>query len=171
MSSDDVVHGLYADPDVVRDVVNRFGKSVLDESGALDRARLGPQAFSQDGGIAFLEALFHPRVNRLRMKWIAQQDRRDPPPPLLVCEVPVLFEAGAEDEFDAVVVVTASEDVRRARVEARGQRFAERLARQIPEDEKVARADRSYVNDGSLDDLGRWVAECYATYAGRPCDG
>ena len=76
----------------------------------------------------FLEALLHPRVGAGARAWIADQRRADPPPPLLVCEVPLLFEAGAEGPFDAVLVVTAPDDVRRARVEARGQDFAARGA-------------------------------------------
>ena len=50
-------------------------------------------------------------------------------------------------------------------MEARGQDFAARSARQLPEDEKVARADRAYVNDGGLDALRAWVADRFAEYA------
>jgi dephospho-CoA kinase len=82
----------------------------------------------------------------------------------------VLFEAGLADRFDAVLVVTASEDVRRARVAARGQDFAARSARQMGEAEKVARADAAYVNDGDLRGLREWVADRYAEYSGRSCD-
>jgi dephospho-CoA kinase len=67
-------------------------------------------------------------------------------------------------------VVTASEEVRRARVAARGQDFDGLRARQLPEEEKVARADRAFVNDGTLDALRRWVADRVAEYAGRACD-
>ena len=70
----------------------------------------------------------------------------------------------------AALLVTAPADVRRRRVEARGQDFDERSARQLPEDEKAARADRVLVNDAGLDDLRAWVAARFAEYAGRPCD-
>jgi dephospho-CoA kinase len=66
-------------------------------------------------------------------------------------------------------VVTASDAVRRARVEARGQDFDQRAARQMPEAEKVARADRAYVNDGDIDALRAWIADRYAEYSARPC--
>lgn len=156
---------------MARAVAGRFGVDVLDADGGVDRAALGPRAFAEPGGIAFLERLLHPRVGARRAEWIAREDARTPAPPLIVCEVPVLFEAGLEDQFDAVLVVTAKENVRRARVEARGQRFAARQALQLSEDDKVARADGAYRNDGSLDDLERWVAERFSHYAGRPCDG
>ena len=55
-------------------------------------------------------------------------------------------------------------------MEARGQDFAGRAARQLPEEEKVARADRAYVNDGDLPALRAWVADRFAEYADRPCD-
>ena len=110
----------------------RFGEAVLDETGAVDRALLGPRAFAEEGGLAFLERLVHGRVGERRREWIAEQAAAAPPPALLVCEVPVLFEAGIEDEFDAVIVVTASDEVRRARVAARGQDLDQRSARQTP---------------------------------------
>jgi len=163
------VHLIYAEPDVVAAVRARFGDAVLDAEGAVDRASLGPRAFAEEGGIAFLERLVHGRVGERRREWIAEQLAATPPPALLVCEVPVLFEAGLEGEFDAVVVVTASEGVRRARVEARGQDFDQRHARQIPEGVKVARADRAYVNDHGVEELRAWIADRYAEYAGEPC--
>ena len=63
-------------------------------------------------------------------------------------------------------MVTAGEEVRRARVDARGQDFDALSARQLPEAEKVARADRAYVNDGDLADLRAWIADRFAEYAG-----
>ena len=147
----------------------RFGDAVIDRSGGVDRAALGSRAFAEVGGLVFLERLVHPRVGRRRAEWVSEQVARTPPPALLVCEVPVLFEAGAEDQFDAVLVVTASEEVRRARVAARGQDFDARSAHQMPEAEKVARADRAFANDGVREALSAWVADRYAEYSGRPC--
>jgi dephospho-CoA kinase len=169
LSSDQVVHDLYGDPEVAAAVAERFGPGVLGEEGAVDRAALGTRAFALAGGIAYLEGLLHPRIERRRRAWIEEQAGRRPPPPLLVCEVPLLFEVGAERAFDAALLVTAPEEVRRRRVEARGQDFDARSARQLPEEEKVARADRVLVNDGVIDDLRAWVAERFAEYAGRPC--
>ncbi len=148
----------------------RFGPEVLGPDGAVDRALLGPRAFAEEGGLAFLEQLVHPRVHVARDAWTAEQLSADPAPPLLVCEVPVLFEGGIEAEFDAVLVVTASDATRRGRVEARGQDFVERSARQMPEAEKIARADRVFHNDGTLDDLRGWVADRFTEYSGRGCE-
>jgi dephospho-CoA kinase len=167
LSSDAVVHELYREPEVIAAVAERFGADVL-RDGQVDRPALAGRAFAQEGGLAFLERLLHPRIGRLRREWLAAQRAARPAPPLLVCEVPLLFEAGIEDQFDAVLVVTAGEEVRRGRVEARGQRFAERRGRQLDETAKVARADRSFVNDGSLEELEAWAAERFREYATPP---
>jgi dephospho-CoA kinase len=170
LSSDAVVHALYGEPEVLAAVRGRFGADVVTASGAVDRPVLGARAFAEEGGVAFLEELLFPLIEHRRRNWIAHQRALRPSPPLLVCEVPLLFEAGAEGAFDASLVVTASEAVRRRRVEARGQDFDGRAARQLPEREKVARADRAYVNDGDLGALRAWVADRFAEYADRPCD-
>ena len=93
-----------------------------------------------------------------------------PPPPLLVCEVPVLFEAGIEDQFDAVLVVTAAEEVRRARVEARGQDFDALSARPAARG-RQGRPGRPRLRPttATWTDLRGWVADRFAEYAGRPC--
>jgi dephospho-CoA kinase len=142
---------------------------VVGGDGRIDRRVLGRRALAEEDGLAFLEALVYPRVQARREAWMAAALAGEPRPALLVCEVPVLFEAGIEDQFDAVLVVTAPEEIRRARVEARGQDFDALSARQLPEADKVARADRAYSNEGSLEDLRAWVSDRFAEYAGRPC--
>ena len=164
LSSDEVVHAAYADPQVVQAVGERFGAPAIGTDGGVNRAALADLAFRQPGGVAFLEALIHPRVAAARDAWERAQAAHMPPPPLIVCEVPLLFEADLAGRFDAVLVVTASDDVRRARVEARGQDFSARSGRQMPEAEKIRRADRYLVNDGSVAELEEWVAERFREY-------
>lgn len=165
LSSDAVVHRLYEDPVIVDAVRARFGDAVIDPAGRVDRAVLGPLAFAEDDGLAFLESILHPRIGPVREEWIREQRGRSPRPSLLVCEVPLLFEVGLAEHFDAVLVVTASDPVRRMRVEGRGQHFDDRRAHQMDEDAKVAAADEAYVNDGSLDDLQAWVDDVMSRYA------
>ncbi|MGE0026894.1 MAG: dephospho-CoA kinase [Thermoleophilia bacterium] len=171
LSSDEAVHAAYARPEVVERVRARFGDAVIGADGSVDRALLGPRAFADEGGLAALEAIVHPLVGRAREEWIAAQAAADPPPPLLVCEVPLLYEVGLAGLFDAVLVVTASDEVRRARVEQRGQDFGSRAAHQLPEAEKVARADAHFVNDGDRDALRAWVADRFGEYAGPSLHG
>ena len=170
-SADAAVHAAYGDPGVVARVRERFGDGVVGPDGTIDRALLGPLALAQEGGLAALEAILHPLVGRAREEWVAARRADTPPPPLLVCEIPLFFEAGTAGLFDAVLVVTATDAVRRARVAARGQDFDARAARQLSERDKVERADAAFVNDGGLDELRAWVADRFAQYAGLPCDG
>jgi dephospho-CoA kinase len=80
-----------------------------------------------------------------------------------VTEVPLLYEVGGEKRFDKVVVVTAPADVRIAR---RIGPIQDRERRLIPDQEKARRADFVYVNDGTLDDLDRFVSGVVATLSG-----
>ena len=165
LSADAVVHRLYVDPEVMAAVRQQFGSSVMSPDGAVDRAALGTAAMREDGGMRFLEHLLHPRIGAARSAWVAEQRAAATPPPLLVCEVPLLFEVGLEPLFDAVLVVTAPEGVRRARVEARGQDFDARAALQWDEDRKVDLANAHYVNDGTEDALDAWVGQQFQTWA------
>jgi dephospho-CoA kinase len=71
-------------------------------------------------------------------------------------EIPLLFETGGEERFDAVVVITAPADVRAGRT---GRGTDARAARLLPDAEKVSRADFAYVNDGTLDELDAFVGQ------------
>ena len=165
LSSDEVVHRLYRSDVVVEAVTARFGADVIDADGAVDRAQLAERAYADPEGVAFLERTIHPLVGQARERWVAEQRALTPAPPLLVCEVPLLFEVGIDDHFDAVLVITAADDVRRERVVARGQDFDELSERQMPESEKITRADHHFVNDGHLSAIEGWVGERYREYA------
>jgi dephospho-CoA kinase len=157
LSSDDVVHRLLReDAEVRRAVVAELGREVLDAEGAIDRKALAQLVFGDPERLARLERILHPRVARESARWQEELARLPNPPRVSVTEVPLLYEVGADTRFDAVVVVTAASDVRSARSP---HATSERAARLLPEEEKVARADFVYVNDGSLADLDAFVAE------------
>lgn len=166
MSSDEVVHRCYEDPQLVAGVRERFGDDVMAADGSVDRPALGERVFADPDARRALEGLIHPRIQSARRQWISEQRALTPPPALLVCEVPLLFEVGLAPNFDAVLVVTAPESVRRERVRERGQDFAARAGGQMAEGEKVRLADHAYVNDGSRADLEAWVADRFREYAG-----
>jgi dephospho-CoA kinase len=155
LSTDAVVHDLYASDEVLDAVVERFGPAVASD-GAVDRAALAARAFATPEDRAWLEGLLWPRVGKRIAAWRAEQLERDPPPVALVVEVPLLFEAGMEGAFDATIAVVADEEVRARRAADRGHEAAdERVARQLPQDEKATRADHAVVNDGTIEDLER----------------
>ncbi|MFL5849681.1 MAG: dephospho-CoA kinase [Solirubrobacterales bacterium] len=155
LSTDAVVHDLYASDEVRDAVVERFGPAVASD-GDVDRAALAARAFATPEDRAWLEGLLWPRVGKRIAAWRVEQLDRDPPPVALVVEVPLLFEAGMEGAFDATIAVVADEEVRARRAAGRGHEAAdERVARQLPQDEKATRADHAVVNDGTIEDLER----------------
>jgi dephospho-CoA kinase len=167
LSSDDVVHRLLReDEGVKRAVAERFGDRVLDGEGEIDRARVAEIVFADRDALAWLEALVHPRVLAAYEAWRGALAETENAPAVCVVEVPLLYEVGAERSFDAVAVVTAPAEVRAARLE---RPVAERERRLIPDDEKLARADFTYVNDGSLADLDAFASDVLAKLT-RPRD-
>ena len=85
-----------------------------------------------------------------------EQAAREPPPRALVVEVPLLFESGMDDAFDATMAVVADEAVRRERAGARGHAaLDERTSRQLTQEEKAARATYTVANSGTLEELER----------------
>jgi dephospho-CoA kinase len=119
--------------------------------------------FADAGDRRWLEGLLHPRVAAALGRWREQQEAAHPGA-LLVHEVPLLYEAGLADRYDAVVLITAPDEVRRAR---RPEHFDERAAAQLPEGDKAARADHVYVNAGTPAELERWVARLVERLRGR----
>jgi dephospho-CoA kinase len=161
VSSDEIVHHLLAtDPEVKRVLVERLGDGILGEDGAPDRERIALRVFRDRGALDFLERLLHPLVSREYMTWREQLASLPNPPEVCVTEVPLLYEVGAEKRFDKVVVITAPSKLREAR---RGGKKDEREARLIPDREKAKRADFTYVNTGTPDQLDAWVADVLAT--------
>jgi dephospho-CoA kinase len=144
ISADEIVHELIANDAEVR-------AALEDRFATTDRGEIAAVVFRYPDELDWLEALLHPRVAAARERWLAGLDA-----PVAVAEIPLLYETGGERGFDAVIVVTASEDVRRARKPATVEGRSDRL---LPDDEKVTRADFVYVNDGTLEQLDAWVGE------------
>lgn len=161
VSSDEIVHHLLAtDPEVKKALVERLGEEILGEDGAPDRERIAFKVFRDREALAFLEKLLHPLVSREYLAWREQLARLPSPPRVCVTEVPLLYEAGAEERFDKVVLITAPRKLREAR---RGAWRDDRESRLIPDREKAKRADFVYVNTGTPEELDTWVAEVMAT--------
>ena len=166
VSSDEIVHHLLAtDPDVRKALVERLGEDILGEDGAPDRERIAIRVFKDRDALDFLEKLLHPLVSREYLHWREQLAALADPPRVCVTEVPLLYEAGADERFDKVVVVTAPSKLREAR---RGGRKDDRESRLIPDREKVKRADFAYVNTGTPEELHAWVGEVMATLTADP---
>ena len=157
VSSDEIVHRLLReDPVVGKTLVERFGDGILDEAGQIDRSAIAEIVFADREALDWLESLLHPLVVQEYLEWREQLAALPNPPPLTATEVPLLYEVGGQDRFDAVVVVTAAPKVRAGRTEVDAD---EREPRLLPDTVKVAQADFAYVNEGSLDELDAFVGE------------
>lgn len=154
LSSDQVVHDLYAADERLRDaVVERWGEEVA-PGGVVDRAAVARRVFADAGERAWLESVVWPLVGARVAGWLEAARARNPPPPAAVVEVPLLFEAGLGEAYDATIAVVAAEGLRRERAAARGHELAdERAARQLPQEEKARRASFVVRNDGSVEQL------------------
>jgi dephospho-CoA kinase len=156
ISSDEIVHELLrSDEDVRAALRERFGDDLFGPDGTVDRGRIAEIVFADARELDWLERLLHPRVVASYLHWRDELAGLPDPPAVAVTEVPLLYEVGGDTRFDAVLVITAPTGVRVAR-QVRPMQDRER--RLIPDEEKVERADFAYVNDGSLEDLDRFVS-------------
>jgi len=155
LSTDEVVHELLTTGAVRDALIERFGDAVA-PNGEIDRSAVAEVVFGDEEQREWLEGLLWPRVGQRVWDWRQEVERRDPPPPAAVVEVPLLFEAGMESAFDKTIAVIADEPVRVERAGERGhQGVDERTSRQLTQDQKAERADIVVRNEGSLDDLER----------------
>ena len=123
----------------------------------VNRQRLGERVLNDTLALRQLEALVHPAVGEDRAAFLA--DYSDAP--MVVFDIPLLFETGGESRVDKVAVVSAPADIQRERVLARPgmtvDRFESIIARQTPDAEKRARADFVIPTGGSLEETRRAV--------------
>lgn len=187
LSTDAVVHELYAHERVRDAVVERWGPDVA-PGGTVDRALVAAHAFASEADRAWLEQLLWPLVGERMMHWAAGVRARaaspgdaspgdaspgDAPPgdaPLgtvgpraAVVEVPLLFESGMDRAFDATIAVIAPEQLRRERADGRGHVLAdERHSRQLSQEEKAQRATFVVRNDRTVQDMRRDLAAILA---------
>lgn len=165
---------------VYEEVVRAFGPTVVRADGTLDRATLAKFAFA-DGRLAELNAIVHPPVIAEQRRWMEALEKEQPDA-VAIYETALLFEASRvagtrdwQDRFDRRILVTAPEALRIARYVARmgganpdaARRTAlerearERMAAQMPDEEKMRLSDTIIRNDGSLEDVRRQTEAVY----------
>jgi len=158
--ADAAVHDIYGkDGAAVAPVGDAFPGVVTD--GAIDRAKLSAMVLGEPSALKRLENIVHPLLGRHRQTAVdlARASGAD----VFILDVPLLFETGGDKGLDAVVVVSASEDLQRDRVLARPGMTIEKLdailARQMPDREKRARADIVIDTSGAINDTRQQVAD------------
>ncbi len=144
--ADAVVHALY-EGEAVPAIERAFPGATA--SGKVDRSKLAAMVLGDAAALARLEAIVHPLVSAARDRFLVEAQARGAPVVLL--DVPLLFETGGECRCDAVVVVSAPAEVQRQRAFERPgmteEKFAALLAKQTPDPEKRRHAD--FVVDSS----------------------
>lgn len=158
--SDACVHELYAEGGAaVEPVGEAFPGVVID--GAINRERLSAQLRADPSGFERLEAIVHPLVSVARETFLSGAAEKGAD--LVLFDIPLLFETGGDAHVDAIIVVSAPDDVRRARVLERPGMTEEKLdaiiARQMPDAEKRARADHVIETSGGIEDARQQVTD------------
>ena len=167
LSTDAVVHELYATPELRDAVVARWGSDVA-PGGVVDRGAVAAHAFATPEERAWLEGEIWPRVAARIAAWREAVAAREPAPAAAVVETPLLFEAGMEGIYDATVAVVADEAVRAKRAAARGHVGVDtRAARQLPQEEKARRATYTVTNSGTVEELESELSGVLASLRSR----
>ena len=144
--SDAAVHRLYEKGGAaVAEIEKTFPAAVTD--GAVDRAKLTAIVTADKAAFRRLEEIVHPLVAREQMKFLEKNANA----PMVVLDIPLLFETGGHERMDAVVVCSAASHIQRARVLERPGMTEEKLdhilSRQVPDEEKRAKAHFVIVTD------------------------
>jgi dephospho-CoA kinase len=165
--ADSVVHRLY-EGDAVPLIEAAFPGTTA--NGKVDRVKLGSRVMGDLAALRQLEAIVHPLVQDAEAHFLAEAEAKGAPVVLL--DIPLLFETGGNQRVDAVVVATAPPEVQRARVLERPgmtpQRLEAMLARQMPDSEKRLRADFIVDTSRGFDDARAQVREILTKVATMP---
>jgi dephospho-CoA kinase len=159
LDADELAHGATAaGTEAAAAIAARFGAEMLAADGSVDRKKLGPIVFADASARRELEAIVHPAVYRAIAAGIRGFELLGDP--LVVVDVPLLYETGGEKDFDRVVVTACSLERQVARLVERGLTDAaarQRLAAQWPTEKKTARADFVVTTDGTFEDTDKQV--------------
>ena len=167
LQADGLAHQLYEPGAITYDeVVRRFGREILNEDGSINRTKLANVVFPDR--IDELNAVVHPEVVKRQNRWMAEIAHQDPHG-IAVVEAALLIEAGADKDFDKVIVVICDFQRKienfasRAKVSLEVARFevARRSAAQFTDIEKASHADYVIENSGSLADAERQVEKIW----------
>ena len=138
--------------------------------GRVDRAKLSAKVVHDPAAIKQLEQIVHPMLGASRRKFL--DDAEASGAPVVVMDIPLLFETGGEKRVDAVVVVTTSPENQRERILARGTMTNEALdailARQLPDAEKRKRADFVVDTSHGLDPVRERISDILAEVVKMP---
>ena len=152
LDADELAHGVTAaETEATTAIAARFGVEMLAADGSVDRKKLGPIVFADASARRELEAIVHPAVHRAIAMGIRAFEMMGDT--LAIVDVPLLYETGAEKNFDRVIVTACPEELQLARLVKRGlteDAARQRLAAQWPTEQKASRANVVIRTDGSF---------------------
>ena len=156
ISADEIVHDLYSG-EAAPLIEAEFPGTV--DHGVVDREKLSAAVLNDETAFRKLESIVHPLVEKNRAQFVERQ--RQARAPLVVLDIPLLFEGNGEQAVDRVVVVSCAADMQRERVLRRPgmteDKFEAILARQVPDEQKRARADFVIDTSGTFDETRRQI--------------
>jgi dephospho-CoA kinase len=158
LDGDKAGHAVLHEPAIIDAIRNRWGDGVLDPSGNVNRSAVAKIVFAPGNNAEkqFLERLTHPRIHARLQRQMEQLEVSDSPPPAVVIDAALLFEAGWDKLCDKIVFVDAPRDIRLERAVARGwsaEHLAAREATQLPLEEKRNRSHIVIRNARSRDNV------------------
>jgi dephospho-CoA kinase len=165
--ADAAVHKIY-EGEAAPAIEAEFPGTTVD--GRVDRAKLSAKVVHDQAAIKQLEQIVHPMLGASRKKFL--DDAEASGAPVVVMDIPLLFETGGENRVDAVVVVSTDPATQRERILARGTMTSEALdgilARQLPDDEKRRRADFVVDTSHGLDPVRAAIRDILAEVVKMP---
>ena len=173
LDGDRAGHVVLREPEVIAAIRGRWGDRVIDVGGQVIRREVAKIVFAPGNAAekTFLEQLTHPRIeSALRAELAAAKAEADPPPAVVI-DAALLFEAGWDKLCDKIIYVDAPRDVRLERAVRRGwsaEQFAAREAAQLPPDEKRRRSDIAIRNVRTLESLREVVRLTWRNLVGEP---
>jgi len=171
INADDLAHDALHAPDVREQIVQRWGRELLDEHGNITRRKLARIVFADDAQRRELEALLHPWIKR-RVEEEMINAQNDPRVRFIVLDAAVMLEAGWNDICDKLVFVDAPRPLRLRRVmEQRGwtaQELEARETAQLALTKKAAQADHILDNSAELPHLSRQIDDLLRTWGFNP---
>ena len=146
-------------------VVDAFGDQIVGEDGTVDRKRLGPIVFSSPQNMSKLNAIMHPLIRDMIQGQLEEYSSNGTD--VVVVEAAVLIEAGWQDLFDEVWVVTSDKETVIERLKDRNSLSREdaiaRIESQMSNDERVGHSNVVISNDGTTDELADDVEQIWNT--------
>ena len=170
LQTDFIGHDLLKEGKIKSLLVRKLGTGILDEKGNIDRKKIGKIVFNDPRKRKFLNQTLHPLIRRKVRRWVMDHWGKKTPPPLILVEVPLLFEGKGYPYFHGVLSVSASQALRRGRLRSRGWTGDEILRRergQWSQARKDRRADWVIRNNGTIQELRLKVDGWLARMAGR----